>query len=420
MVGTGIAGNVAAYLLRQEHDVTVFEASDYVGGHTNTVDVYANGREYQIDTGFIVYNDRTYPNFTRILSEIGQDSQPSEMSFSVQADDGRIEYKGSSLNGLFAQRSNLLRPSFYRMIRDILRFNETQLRDDDQSGDLETLETYLRRNSYGKEFVNHYLVPMAAAIWSAQPLAVMEMPVRFLVRFFMNHGLIQISDRPVWRVVKGGSRAYVEKLVAAHRDRIRLNSPVESVRRTDNAVQIYSATGGREHFDAVFLACHADEALALLADATSAERDVLGSFHYQRNEAILHTDESLMPKCERAWAAWNYHLPKQFAPQVSVTYSMNILQRLTAEDHYLVTLNSGRHIDPDKIVYRTQYAHPVYSGPAIAAQQRQAEINWSRTFYCGAYWRNGFHEDGVVSAISAVEHFREKLSNGQLHLRRAG
>lgn len=419
VIGSGIAGNVAAYKLRKEHDITVFESGSYVGGHTNTMDVYEDDRALAVDTGFIVFNDRTYPNFIRLLEEIGQESQPSEMSFSVQADDGRVEYSGSSLNGLFAQRKNLVRPSFYRMIRDILRFNRTTLPNVDHLDGTETLRNYLLENGYSKEFIDHYLIPMAAAIWSAEPGSVLEMPVKFLVRFFANHGLLQISDRPVWHVIKGGSREYVNKLVAGHQDRIRLNSPVQSIRRTDDYVEVHSATGGSERFDYAFVACHSDQALSLLQDASPVEREVLGAIQYQSNEAILHTDASLMPRKQCAWAAWNYHIPRDSARHVAVTYNMNILQGLKANKQYLVTLNNDRHIDPGKVIRTVQYEHPVYSRESVAAQRRQREINEDRTFFCGAYWRNGFHEDGVVSALSALGHFEERLSNGQLHLRRA-
>ena len=419
IIGSGIAGNVAAYKLRDAHDITVFESGSYVGGHTNTVDVYEDDRSIAVDTGFIVFNDRTYPNFIRLLDEIGQSSQPSQMSFSVQADDGKIEYSGSSLNGLFAQRRNIVRLPFYRMIRDILRFNKTALPGVDHLDDEETLGNYLRKNGYSHEFIDHYLIPMAAAIWSAEPGSVLEMPVRFLVRFFANHGLLQISDRPIWRVIKGGSREYVGKLVAGHRDSIRLNSPVQSIRRFDDRVEVQSATGGTESFDYVFVACHSDQALALLKDPTPAERQVLGTIQYQSNEAILHTDASLMPKKRCAWAAWNYHIPRDSSRHVAVTYNMNILQGLDANKQYLVTLNNDRHIDPDKVIRTVQYEHPVFSRESVAAQRRQAEINNDRTFFCGAYWRSGFHEDGVVSALNALGHFEERLSNGQLHLRRA-
>ena len=419
IIGTGIAGNVAAYKLRDEHDITVFEAGSYVGGHTNTVDVYENGKHYAVDTGFIVFNDRTYPNFIRLLEEIGQDSQPSTMSFSVQSGDGGLEYCGTSLNTVFAQRRNLLRPPFYRMLRDILRFNRTALPSAGHLGPDDTLGEFLRENGYSREFVNHYLVPMAAAIWSAEPGAVLDMPVSFLVRFFDNHGLLSVNDQPQWRVIEGGSRQYVNRLVAGHRERIRLNSPVQSVRRIDDRIEIQSASGGRELFDFVFLACHSDQALALIKDPTDVEREVLGAIRYQVNEAVLHTDQSLMPRRKLAWAAWNYHMPRDAARHVAVTYNMNILQGLASGKEYLVTLNSDRDIDPGKVIQRVQYEHPVFSHEAVAAQRRQAEVNSERTFFCGAYWRNGFHEDGVVSALDAVAHFEQRLADGQLHLRRA-
>ena len=419
IIGTGIAGNVAAYRLGREHDITVYEAASYIGGHTNTVDVFENGQRIAVDTGFIVFNDRTYPHFIRLLDEIGQASQTSEMSFSVRSEEGGLEYCGSSLDALFAQRSNLLRPSFHRMIRDILRFNNKALDAAVDNDDSRTLGDYLLANGYSREFIDHYLVPMAAAIWSAEPVAILDMPVSFLVRFFANHGLLQLRDRPVWRVIKGGSREYVSKLVAGHRDRIRLNSAVRSVRRIDDRVEVRSDTGGRESFDYIFLACHGDQALRLLADATATEREVLGAIRYQANEAILHTDESVMPARRRAWAAWNYHLPRNFGSHVAVTYNMNILQGLDARRQYCVTLNSDERIDQNRIIQRIAYEHPIYSRDAVAAQQRQAELHVDRTFFCGAYWRNGFHEDGVVSAMNALDHFEQRLANAELHLRRA-
>ena len=419
IIGTGIAGNVVAYKLRAEHDITVYESGDYIGGHTNTVDVYDNGRKLAVDTGFIVFNDRTYPNFIRLLDEIGQESQPSEMSFSVQAEEAGIEYSGSSIDALFAQRSNVIRPTFYRMISDILRFNKTAMPNIHNLNDAQTLRDYLHDNDYSQEFVDQYLVPMAAAIWSAEPLSVLDMPVKFLLRFFDNHGLLQITDRPVWRVIKGGSRQYVNRLVAGHRDRIRLNSPVQSVLRVDDRIAIQSASGGRELFDYVFIACHSDQALSLVDDASPVEREVLGAIRYQSNEAILHTDASLMPNRRRAWAAWNYHVPQNANRHVAVTYNLNILQGLRTENQYMVTLNNDRYIDPEMIIRRFEYEHPVYSRESVIAQQRQSDLNCERTFFCGAYWRNGFHEDGVVSALNAVEHFEERLADGQLHLRRA-
>ena len=416
VIGTGIAGNVAAYKLRQEHDVTVFEAGTYIGGHSNTVDVYDGGKKYAIDTGFIVFNDRTYPNFIKLLTEIGQESQISEMSFSVRSE--QLEYNGSSLDALFAQRSNLLRPSFHKMVADILRFNKEATELADNVGNL-TLTEYFADRGYGKVFLENYLVPMAAAIWSAEPKHVVDMPAEFLFKFFRNHGLLQLKDRPVWRTIKGGSREYVRKLVAGHRDRIRLNTPVYEVSRRADGVQIRSAGSEVETFDAVFLACHSDQALDLLAKPTQTEADVLGAMRYQANEAILHTDERLMPKRRKAWAAWNYHVPTDADRQVAVTYNMNILQRLRAANQYCVTLNNASAIRTDRIIKRIWYGHPMVTRESVRAQARQKEINSDRLFFCGAYWRNGFHEDGVVSALTAVQHFEEWRQNEELHLRRA-
>ncbi len=420
IVGTGIAGNTAAYKLRGWHDITVYEASSYIGGHTNTIDVTEDDRTVGIDTGFIVFNDRTYPNFIELLNEIGQESQPSIMSFSVSSGDARLEYNGSGVNALFAQRRNILRPRFYRMIRDILRFNREAMATLTFEEECQTVGGYLVKHGYSREFMDNYLVPMAAAIWSAEPVAIHDMPLQFLVRFFDNHGLLQLKDRPVWRVIKGGSREYVDKLVAGHRDRIRMETPVKAVIRNSSGVEIVTERFGREWYDAVFLACHSDQALALLAEPTAVEEEVLGVIRYQDNEAVLHTDASILPKRRRAWAAWNYHIPEDPHRHVAVTYNMNMLQGLDCDEQYCVTLNNDRRVDPAKVIRRIRYQHPVYSREAVAAQLRQAEVNADRTYFCGAYWRNGFHEDGVVSALNAIAHFEERQSRGELHLRRAG
>jgi len=417
IIGTGIAGNVAAYKLREQHDITVFESAAYIGGHTNTVDVYEAGKKLAIDTGFIVFNDRTYPNFIELLDEIGQTSKPSEMSFSVRG--SNTEYGGTSLDALFAQRRNLVSLRFYSMIRDILRFNKEATRSDHAQDPGQTVGDYLANNRYGQVFIDQYLVPMAAAIWSAEPKRVLQMPIGFLVRFFSNHGLLQLQDRPTWRVISGGSREYVRKLVEGHRQQVRLNSAVRSVSRTQNGVAIRSNNSEAEIFDAVFFACHSDQALRLISDPTHAEDEVLGAIKYQANEAILHTDENVMPRRHKAWAAWNYHIPSDPEQHVAVTYNMNILQGLRARNEYCVTLNSDSEIRSDRVIKRIRYEHPMYSREAVAAQKRQKELNTDRFFFCGAYWRNGFHEDGVVSALDAVRHFEEWQQNDELYLRRA-
>ena len=421
VVGTGIAGNVAAHHLAREHEITVFESANRVGGHANTVDVVDGGRELAIDTGFIVFNDRTYPNFIGLLDELGQPVQKSVMSFSVRCEKSGLEYNGSSLNGLFSQRRNLLRPAFVRMVRDILRFNREALVASQRLPDSLTVGDFLHDEGYGSEFANDYLVPMTAAIWSAEPLAVIDMPLGFLVRFFHNHGLLQLRDRPTWYTVTGGAREYVHRLTDGHRDRIRLGTPVQSISRLGGHVQIKAAGCQPEQFDHVFIACHSDQALAMLADPTPVEREVLGSIRYQPNEAVLHTDRSLMPRRNRTWAAWNYHIPRSSESHVSVTYNMNILQSLEAKQQYLVTLNRSDAIDPARIVYQTRYEHPVYTLETLAAQARHREINrGNMTSYCGAYWRNGFHEDGVWSALTALEQFNGERQSGELPVRRAG
>jgi predicted NAD/FAD-binding protein len=421
VVGSGIAGNVAAYRLARDHDVTVFEAAGRIGGHSHTVDVTHAGRDYALDTGFIVFNNRTYPRFAALLDELGVASQASDMSFSVRNDLSGLEYKGSNLNSLFAQRRNLLRPAFHGMLRDILRFNREAPRLLAADSAELTLGEFLERQRYSRAFIDDYIVPMGAAIWSAPPRAVRRMPAVFFVRFFDNHGMLTVNDRPQWRVVNGGSRRYVDRLVASFRDRIRLNARVDSIRRRAGHVEIRTPGALPERFDQVFIACHSDEALALLADASPLEREVLGAIPYQANEAVLHTDERLMPRRRRAWAAWNYHVAADSPERVAVTYNLNILQGIDAPVQFCVSLNHARSIDPSRIIRRIPYAHPLFTREAVIAQGRQAELNGrQRTYFCGAYWRFGFHEDGVVSALNALDHFCEREGYAQRNLRRAG
>ena len=420
VVGTGIAGNVAAYHLCRDHDVTVFEAAGHVGGHTHTHEVEQAGELYNVDTGFIVFNDWTYPHFMRLLEALDVASQPSHMSFSVRDEASGLEYNGTSLNSLFAQRRNILRPSFWRMIRDILRFNrEAPALLDSGAGEI-CLGDYLAAGGYGRSFIDHYIIPMGAAIWSTDPDNMQRFPARYFVRFLHNHGMLSVNDRPQWRVIRGGSARYVERLTAPFRERIRLDTPVQWMRRTPGQVLIKSRAYGVESFDAAFIACHSDQALRLLLDPSPAEREVLGAISYQRNEAVLHTDERLLPKRRRAWAAWNYHVLPRHDGRVALTYNMNILQSLDAPRPFLVTLNHGESIDPRRIIKRIDYEHPLYTPRGVAAQARQREINGPlNTYYCGAYWRFGFHEDGVVSALAALEHFRGD-TDAQRTLSRAG
>lgn len=405
IIGSGIAGNVVAHRLQREHEITVFEAAAHIGGHTHTHEIDLDGERLAIDTGFIVFNDWTYPNFIALLDELGVESQASAMSFSVRNEASGLEYNGTTLNTLFAQRSNLLRPSFHRMLRDIMRFNREAPALLESTSDV-GLGEYLAAQGYSREFIGDYLMPMGAAIWSTDPTRMLAFPARFFVRFFHNHGMLSVNARPQWRAIRGGSARYVDKLVAPFRQRIRLNTPVEAVRRLQDRVLVKARGTEAERFDQVFFACHSDQALNLLADATPLEREILGAIPYQENEVVLHTDTALLPRARRAWAAWNYHVVSGQQERAALTYNMNILQSLQTRTTVCVTLNHSEHIAPAKIIKRLSCQHPLYTPAGVAAQQRQREINGvQRSYYCGAYWRFGFHEDGVVSALNALEHF---------------
>jgi predicted NAD/FAD-binding protein len=412
VIGAGIAGLYAAWRLSQSHDVVVYEANSYAGGHTNTVDVEWNNRTYAVDTGFIVFNDWTYPNFMGMLQQLGVAWQPSNMSFSLQCERSGLEYNGASLNALFAQRRNLLRPSFLRMLADILRFNQQSRELLQQQDETLTLGRYLSKARYSRAFIEQYIVPMGRAIWSAEADRMLEFPARFFVEFFDRHGFLNINDRPQWQAVRGGSREYVRKLLAATRARLWLSTPIGGVRRYPDHVIVRTARGDSEHFDAVFVACHSDQALRMLDDASPVERELLSAFPYARSEAILHTDTRLLPRRPLARAAWNYHLLAEPQQPVAITYDMNVLQSLDAPIRFLVTLNHARAIEEDKILARMEYEHPVYLPAGVLAQQRHRDINGElRTYFCGAYWRYGFHEDGVVTAMQAIEHFEADLAD---------
>ena len=413
IIGTGIAGLTAAWHLRDRHELVLFEANDYVGGHTATKDVEQGGRRYAIDTGFIVFNDWTYPNFIALLTALGVPWQFSNMSFSLRCERSGLEYNGTSVNSLFAQRRNLLNPGFLRMIADILRFNSRARKllappmrpgHPDPQGSL-TLGDYLARGGYSRAFIEHYIIPMGRAIWSATGRGMLEFPARFFVDFFDRHGFLNVDDRPTWRTVTGGSREYARRLTAEFGERIRLSTPVQRVRRSEDGVWIGSRAGD-ERFDQVFFACHSDQALAMLDDPSEAEQQILGAFPYQENDAVLHTDRTMLPRTPLARAAWNYHLLDPDSGRVALTYDMNVLQAIDADVTFMVTLNRTAEIDPSKVLGRYTYHHPVYTPAAVVAQGRRRDISGvRRTHYCGAYWRYGFHEDGVVSGLWALEDF---------------
>lgn len=402
IIGSGISGIVAAHELCERHEITLFEAGDYLGGHTHTVDVSVDGENYAIDTGFIVFNDRTYPNFQRLLDRYGVRYQPTAMSFSVKNDRNGWEYSGSSLRGLFAQQRNLVRPGFWRMVRDILRFNRQA--PESLTHSEQTVGEFLRRQRYSPEFAENYLLAMGAAIWSCPQEEFAEFPMRFIARFFHNHGLLSLRDRPQWYVISGGSREYVRAFTAPFRERIRLRTPVLAVRRVSDAVEVSARGAEPELFDHVVFACHSDQALGLLTNPTRTERDVLSHFPYGQNSVVLHTDESLLPRRRRAWSAWNYHVRRDRPAASTVTYNMNILQGIRSRQTFCVTLNEDDLIDPRTVLGRYRYAHPLFTLARETAQSRRDElIDHDRISYCGAYWGNGFHEDGVNSALTVAQ-----------------
>lgn len=398
IIGAGVSGLTAAHRLHPEHEVVVFEAESRPGGHTNTIVVDDELGPIPVDTGFIVCNDRTYPNFHELLDDLGVARRPTHMGFSVSADFEDFEYAGTP-RGVFCQKRNAVRPQYHGMLRDLVRFNRAlaRLLETDDPGP--SLRDFLDQGDYGDWFVDRLIVPQASAVWSADPAQMWTFPVRFLAEFFANHGMLTFRDRPTWMTVAGGSRTYVDAITARlGEDRLRLGTPVRSVSRHADHVRVDG-----ERFDEVILACHSDQALGMLDDPSQAEREILGAIPYQRNEAVLHTDERLLPKRRAARQAWNYHLLAEPKDRTTVTYWMNHLQRFDVYTNYLVTLNLTERIDPGKIIEVIDYAHPVFTSEGRAAQARRSEISGvRRTHYCGAYWRWGFHEDGVWSAITAL------------------
>ncbi|HVO55996.1 MAG TPA: FAD-dependent oxidoreductase [Solirubrobacterales bacterium] len=403
IVGTGVSGLVAAHHLHREHEIAVYEAAARIGGHTNTVPVETPEGERWIDTGFIVFNDRNYPNFEALLTELGVETQPSHMGFSVSDGTGRFEYSGTP-RGLFARRANLFDPRFLRMLRDWRRFNREAPGLIGMNGTAPSLGHWLEQQGFSRQFVERLIVPQASAVWSAPPQQMWSFPASFLAEFFANHGMYSLRERPSWRTVRGGSRSYVEAIVAPWRERVRLAAPVRRIERLTDRVRIEAEGCESEEFDRVVIAAHSDQALTMLADPSRAEREVLGAIPYQDNEAVLHTDASLMPRRRPVWSSWNFHLSEDPPQRSTVTYWMNSLQQLPPERDFFVTLNQGARIDPARTIRRFHYDHPVYTAAGVAARRRRAEISGvRRTHYCGAYWGWGFHEDGVVSGLRAVE-----------------
>jgi predicted NAD/FAD-binding protein len=409
IVGSGISGLVCAHLLYPDHEITVFEAQDHPGGHTHTHDLEQGGRRYAVDTGFIVFNEVTYPGLVKLFQRLGVESQPSTMSFGVRNERTGLEWNGSSLDQIFAQRRNVVNPSFLRMIRDLLRFRREARELLAGDGPGPTLGGYLEDRGYSRAFAEDCLLPMGAAIWSADPACMREFPARRFVRFFENHRFLE-ARQPRWRVVKGGSRRYVEALTAPFRDRIRLRTPVQAVRRYSDRVEVTPAGGPSERFDQVIVATHSDQALRLLADPTPAEREILAAIPYQQNAVVLHTDDSVLPRSPRARGGWNVLVPRRERGRVSVTYDMNRLQGLDARPGFRVSLNLEEAIDPARVLRRLDYQHPVFTTAGDAAQRRRGEIlGAQRTWFVGAYWGQGFHEDGLQSALAVCRRFGKEL-----------
>jgi len=404
VIGSGISGMAAAYLLSRKHHVTLIEADDRIGGHTATKTVEVNSGKYHVDTGFIVFNNRTYPNFLKLLDQIGLGKQATEMSFSVCHSPSGLEYNGNNLFSLFAQKRNLLNPRFYHFLYSIVRFNGLA-KDANAALDYHgTLGDFLDKHGFNAYFCQHYILPMVAAIWSSSVNDARDMPLKFFLQFFINHGLLEVNNRPLWYVIPGGSNSYIPLLVEDVQE-VRTSCSVNAIRRLEDGVDIDTAQG-TERFDEVILACHSDQALALLEDCSDDEKTILGDMHYRSNEVVLHTDIGMLPKRRAAWASWNYSLAGGVSAPPSVTYNMNILQGIKAPETFCVTLNKTQSIDPNKILGTYQYDHPVMNAQMINAQQQREKICGLRhTHFCGAYWYNGFHEDGLRSAIDVAARF---------------
>ncbi len=404
IIGSGISGNTLAYYLNPHHQITLFESNDRIGGHSHTHHIDIFNQKVSVDTGFIVFNKKTYPNFLKLLHELKVPYENSAMSFSVKDSQKDFEYNGTSLNALFAQRKNFMNPRFYKMISEILRFNKSSiilLSSDEEI----SLGDYLKREGYSDFFKKYYILPMGSAIWSSNIKTMMEFPAKFFIQFFNNHGMLNINDRPQWLTISGGSINYVNKMIEPFRKKIKLNQNIKYVERKKDHIAIHHKDR-IEKFDWIFFACHSDEALKLIKSPGLHEKNILKAIPYTDNEVVLHYDDHFMPKRKLAWAAWNYHIDDNANSPASLTYNMNILQNLKTEAPLLVTLNPLQKINKKKIIKTLSYAHPQYSLRSIEAQSKQHLISGvNRTSFAGAYWGNGFHEDGVKSALDAIQQF---------------
>ena len=408
IVGSGISGNTIAHLLHKKHNITLFEKNNRIGGHSHTHNIEINGSPISVDTGFIVFNKKTYPLFSSLLRELDVAHEDSKMSFSVFSKKTGLEYNGTTLNTLFSQRRNIFNPKFIKMIFEILRFNKESLGLLNTSKEL-SLGDYLAKNTYSDYFLKNYILPMGSAIWSSNLETMIKFPAKFFVTFLHNHGMLNINNRPQWLTISNGSKSYVQKLCHPFIDKIRLNSNIKFIERKSNKVIVHSKYGS-ENFDYIFMACHSNEALAILKDASNNEKEILGAIPYTNNEVYLHTDSSIMPKYKLSWAAWNYNIDSKESEPITLTYNMNILQNIKIKTPVLVTLNPKGCIDPKKIIKKLNYTHPTFSIDSINAQKKHHIISGiNRTFFAGAYWGNGFHEDGVKSAYDSVKQLNQLI-----------
>ena len=406
VIGSGISGNTLAYLLNKNHDVTLYEKDKRIGGHSHTHEMVINNKKVNVDTGFIVFNKKTYPLFTSLLDNLGVKYENSNMSFSVFSKENNFEYNGTTLNSLFSQRRNLLSPRFLKMILEILRFNKESVKLKSKTI---LLKQYLKSNNYSAYFCKNYILPMGAAIWSSDIKTILNFPAHFFINFFKNHGMLSVTNRPQWLTIKGGSQEYVKKLTSGFKNKIRLNSKIKNIVRYKSYVVIED-NKSKEKFDYVFFACHSDEALEILKKPTADEIKILSSIPYQKNDIILHTDSSIMPQKKLSWAAWNYNIDSPDDSPITLTYNMNILQNIKTKDTLLVTLNPKLPISKGKVIKQLQYTHPKFSKESVIAQLKNKIISGkNRTFYSGAYWGKGFHEDGVKSAYEAVKIFDDVI-----------
>jgi len=419
IIGTGVAGLTTAHLLHKQHDITVYEAGKHVGGHVNTVEVHNDHQSIAVDTGFIVFNDWTYPLFEKLLSSLDVRVQNSEMSFSALSEATGFEWSGNGLRGLIFNKGNWNKFKAYQLFFDVLRFNKIAKGYLTNKQSIQTLGEFLEQYQFSGTFIHNYLVPMGAAIWSSSPKIINDFPVISFLEFFNHHGLLNLKHRPQWKTIVGGSEQYVKELSKPFINKVLINTPVENVKRIAQRVEIFAKGRDSEYFDHVFIACHSDQALKLLEQPTTDEENVLGSIHYQANTAVLHTDQRLMPSRKSAWSSWNYYVPEQGCENVKVTYYMNRLQNLSVSQDYFVTLNLDENIDSNKVIEKINYSHPVFDHSAIKAQKQHALINGKQnTWYCGAYWRNGFHEDGVWSSMQSVEQFTTWIEHEESYLQR--